>query len=299
MTWFNRFVFTGLFACAVPWARPQANLSPPLPSGQIAPSNSATQSDSVPQSGLVAVKKNTQKSSSVSNVRSMLATGSVPGESQGLCFQRGIGWQRIPQNSVDFTHKTSPVGGSTSTTEVGVSSSGMGQVSQDQCAGIMTNVVARGAVVEDIVAGKQSNAADSNIRTTNANFGVQNWLNADTLLNPASSLAATRLTMGLSPNLTDSKHFSHGTGQSSSENSIQELEGHAYLSPIKLRKMMRNAPDLETRLRLRRLLEKLNDEQKRKSGNSTDNRLPLKNKTSQAMPSDTNTNTNLGSHVDQ
>jgi hypothetical protein len=294
MALFRSLVFIGFVACAVPWAQPQANLPSPLPSGPISPSDSAIQSGSAPQSGPVTVKKKTQKPSSVSNVRSKLATGSVPGESQGLCFQPGIGWQRVPQNSVDFTHNTSPVGGSTSRTEVGASSSGMSQVSQDQCAGTMTNASARGAVVENIVAGKQSHAADSNIRTTNENVGVQNWLDADTVLNPSSSLAATRLTMGLSASLTDSKHFSHGTGPSSSESSVQEFESHAYVSPIKLRKMMRSAPDLETRLKLR----KLSEDQKRKSGISTDHRQSLKNKTSQAIPSNASTNTNLSSHPD-
>jgi hypothetical protein len=301
MTLFRRLVFIGFVACGVPWAQPQSNakLPPPSLSGQIAPSDNAIPSGSAPQSGLVSVKKNTQKSSSVNNVRSMLATGSVPGESQNLCFQPGIGWQRIPQNSDNSMPKTSPVGGSTGTTEVSGSSSGVVQMGPDQCPGIMTNELAPGAVVEDIGADKQSQAANSNIRTTNANFGVQNWLNADTLSNPASSLTATRLTMGLRPSLIDSKHFSQGTGRSSSENSVQELEGHAYISPIKLRKMMRDAPDLETRIRLQRLLQRLNDEQKRKSGSFTNNRLQLKNKTSQAIPSNTSTNTNSGLHADQ
>jgi hypothetical protein len=303
MTLFRKLVFIGFVACGVPWAQPQSNpkLPQPVSSGQIAPSDSeiqsgsAPQSGSVPQSGPVAVgKKKTQKSSSVSNARSMLATGTVPGESQDFCFQPGIGWQRVPQNSVEFTQKTSAVGSSTNTPEVSASPSALNQISQDQCPGIITNASARGAVVENIVAGKQSHSSDSNIRTTNANFGVQNWLDVDTLLNPASSSAATRLTMGLSTNLTDSKHFSQGTGPSSSANSVQEFESHAYISPIKLRKMMRNAPDLETRLRLRRLEE----EQKRESDISTDNRLPLKNKTSQTMPRKTSSNIYLGSHAD-
>jgi hypothetical protein len=292
MALFRKLVFIGFVACAVSWGQPQATL-PPLPTGPIAPSDSAIQSGSAPQSGPEAVKKKTQKSSGVSNFRTTLATGSVPGESQNVCFQPGIGWQRAPQNSVDSTPKTSPVGSSTSTTEVGASSSGMSQVSPDQCAGIMTNASTR-VDVENVIADKQSHA-DSNIRTTNANVGVQNWLDADTLLNPSSSLAATRLTMGLSANLTDSKHFSQGTGPSSSANSVEEFESHAYVSPIKLRKMMRSAPDLETRFKLRRL----NEEQKRKSHGSTGTRLPLKNETGQAMSNNASTNANFGSHPDQ
>jgi hypothetical protein len=301
MTLFRKLVFIGFVACGVPWAQPQSN--PKLPqsasSGQIAPSDSAIPSDSAPQSGLVGVKKNTQNSSSVSNVRSVLAAGSLPGQSQSSCFQPGIGWQRIPQSSDNSMPKTSLVGSSTRTTEVSGSSSVVGQTGPDQCPGIMTNALAHGAAAENIGADKQSQDANSNIRTTNANFGVQNWLNADTLLNPASSSSATRLTMGLGQDLPGSKHFSQGTGPSSSKNSAEELEGHAYISPIKLRKMMRDAPDLETRIRLQRLLQRLNDEQKRKSGSSTDNRLPLKNKTSQAISSNTSTNANSGSHTDQ
>jgi len=292
MAFFRRLVFIGVIACAVPWAPSQAKL-PSLPSGQIAPSDSAIPSGTAPESGLVAVKKNAQQSSSASNVRGMLATGSVRGESQGLCFQPGIGWQRVPQTFVSSTQKTSPVGSSTRTTAVSAASAGMNQVSQDQCAGIMTKATAQGAIAEDIVAGKQPHAADSNIRTTNANLGVQNWLDTDTLLNPASSSAATRLTMGLSPDLPGSKHFSQGAGPGSSASSIEEFQGHAYVSPIKLRKMMRNAPDLETRLKFRRLSE----EQKRKSGRSTDKQL--RSKTSQAMPSKTNTNSDLGSQTAQ
>lgn len=159
----------------------------------------------------------------------------------------------------------------------------------------MTNALARGAVVEDIVADKQSQAASSNIRTTNVNFGVQNWLDADTLLNPASSSSATRLTMGLGQDLPGGKHFSSRAGPSSSASSVKELEGHAYVSPIKLRKMMRNAPDLETRLRLRRLSE----EQKKQAGISTDNHGLLKNKPNQTMPSDANTKNKLDSRTDQ
>jgi hypothetical protein len=310
MALFRRLVFVGLFACAVPvsWIQAQssANLLPPLPLGQVAPSDSAIQSGASFQSGLVAVKKNTQKSSGVSNVRSTLASGSVPGKSRGLCFQPGIGWQRLPQSFDSSAQKTSLVGSSTATETgappLGSNSgtanalpSGAGQANLDQCPGIMASATAPAAVVETMVTGEQSKAANSNLRTTNANFGAQDWLNVNTLLNPASSTASTRLTMGLSSSLSISKHFSQGTEPNPSADSVQEFEAHAYVSPIKLRTMMRSAPDLETRLKLQRLSE----EQKKRSGKSTDKRSLPKNKENQSMSNNASASTDLGSHPDQ
>jgi hypothetical protein len=269
MTWFHRFVFTGLFAVSALWAQTHSNAKLPSTSlsGQIAPSDSAIQSSSTQQSALVAIKKNTQKSN-VNNVKSILATGSVQGGSRGLCFQPGIGWQHIPQGSVNSSQITSFEEGSARATEMSASSPGVGQPGQDQCPGIMTNELVRGAIVENTITDKQPLATDSNIRTTDANFGMQNLLNANTLLNPASSAASTQLKMGLNSGLPDSGHFSQGTGLSPFENSIQAFEGRAYVSPIKLREMMRSAPDLETRLKLRRLSRKLSEEQKRRSDKS-------------------------------
>lgn len=281
MTWFNRLVFIGLFAFAVPWAQPQANLLPLLPSGQIAPSDSAIQSGSVAQSGFMAPKKDTQKPSSVSNIRSMLATGSVPAESQGLCFQPGIGWQRLPRTSNNSAQKTSPTGSSIAAdtdTAVHTLPSGVEEANSDLCAGNMAGAIARSAAVKNIVASEQSQSANSN-RPSDASFGVEDWLNADTLLNPASSSASTRLMVGLASSLSTSKHFIQGAEGSYS---IQEFETHSYVSPIKLRRMMRSAPDLETRLKLRRLTEKV----EKKSGKSGTGRASLKNNENQSRSND-------------
>ena len=52
-------------------------------------------------------------------------------------------------------------------------------------------------------------------------------------------------------------HLSSGARADVSSGRIADLESHAYISPIKLRIMIRNAPDLETRIKLQELQEKL------------------------------------------
>jgi hypothetical protein len=243
---FRRVAFAGLFACAVPVLLAQAQSDADSPSTSI--------------SGQIARKKVAAKPSGASITRSTLASG----ESQDVCFQRGIGWLRIPQSSMTSMQRTSAMGSSAATQAgasppgsesgtVSVLPSGTHQTKLDQCAGIPTSA-ASGAAIETMAADGQSKGANSDMRTTDANAGAQNWLQADTLLNPASGAASTRLTMGLTSSFSSSKHFSHGT-PGSSTNSIQEFETQAYISPIKLRRMMRNAPDLETRFKLRELSE--------------------------------------------
>jgi hypothetical protein len=61
--------------------------------------------------------------------------------------------------------------------------------------------------------------------------------------------------------------FSQRAGSGDSLQAVQEVRTHAYISTIKLRWMMRNAPDLETRLKL----QELNDELKKKPVKPLDN----------------------------
>jgi hypothetical protein len=309
MVWFRRVVFAGLVACAVrvPLAQTQssANLSPSSISGSVAPSDSATQSGSSLQSGLVAGRKNTLKSTGASSARSMLASGSDPGEAQGACFQPGFGWQRRPQTSANSTRQTSAQGSDAATlargSSVGAKSgtvnalpSGAGQSNLDQCPGIMTSATAPGAVAETSVVGEQSKTANSDIRDTSANAGTKDWLKADTLLNPAGSIASTQLTMGLTSGLS-SKHSSSGTGPNASASSIQAFETRAYMSPIKLRRMMRSAPDLETRLKLRELSERQTQKTK-KANKSTEGCSPHKINGNQSTSNSLSDNADPGAH---
>jgi hypothetical protein len=242
MVSFHIAVFAGLFTCIVPvpllHAQSSANLPSPSPSGQVAPSDSAVQSGPVSQSTLVAGKKNTSKSSSASSTRGMLASGSVTGESQDVCFQLGVGWQRLPQTAVNSARQTSAVGSNTATQGAGSTIGGnpstlnilpSGANQSDQCPGIMISSTPPGAVVGTMVAGKQS----------------QN-----------------------------------------SSMSVQEFETHAYISPIKLRRMMRNAPDLETRLKLR----EISGKQKKGSSKSVNNQSLRKVKGNQSS-NNTSSNT--------
>lgn len=306
MTLLGRFVFIGLVVYSASWVQAQSNIqSPqPFPSGQIAPSDSAT--PSISQAESEAGKRYTQQSpggKNRNNIRSMLASGGDSGKSSGLCFQPGVGWQRIPQNSLDSAPKISSAGSNAVASEMSTSansnglSSKMNQINSDQCPSSLTDALAHGALIENKT-GEQPQATDSNMRTNSMNSGAQDWLDANTLLNPSSSLTSTRLTMGLGSNLSSGKHFSQGAEPNSSSDSVQQFESHAYISPIKLRRMMRNAPDLETRLKLRRLSEK----QKKKSKEPAEDHSLFKDEKSQAKssrPQDTDTRSNSDSHVDK
>jgi hypothetical protein len=85
------------------------------------------------------------------------------------------------------------------------------------------------------------------------NAGAQDWLRANSVLNPASGAASQRLTMGLTSMPTDGTHVLAGSRSGVSAAQVNGLKAHAYVSSLALRRMMRSAPDLETRIKLQEL----------------------------------------------
>jgi hypothetical protein len=68
--------------------------------------------------------------------------------------------------------------------------------------------------------------------------------------NPVSSRSATK------PVPHSAVSLSQVAGSGDSADAVRTFGNHAYISPIKLRRMMRNASDLETRLKLQQLSNK-------------------------------------------
>jgi len=241
-------------------------------SGQIAPS------DGVPSSGMVlggnppTSKTGTRKSAGTGNLRGSLSMGAIPGVPSHLCFQPGIGWQPVSMQAFGDTDKSSTpdtpgsrgsgtieakgsvTGGSSK--PVYAQPSGTRQATSNDCPGMLTNSMTPGAAMNEMTMGKESQARMS-VRSTNMNAGAQNWLQANSALNPASSTASRRLMMGLTTMPTGGTHVAERTGSGLAAAQTNRLKTHVFVSSIELRRMMRQAPDLQTRIELQELQDRL------------------------------------------
>jgi hypothetical protein len=111
------------------------------------------------------------------------------------------------------------------------------------------------------------------------NAGAQDWLRANSVLNPASGAASQRLTMGLTSMPAGGRHVSAGSQPAVSEAQINGLKAHAYVSSVELRRLMRSAPDLETRIELQELQDNLAKKSRISTATSTKDKTtkqPLK-----------------------
>ena len=143
---------------------------------------------------------------------SVRALGRVAGESSTLCFQPGVGWQRVPDAAgASAGH---PKEKAASPGIAGAHPFGTSQGISGQCGGLSKSSIA----VEE---SKPASAVSS----------------------PSTTKPVSHSAVSLSP----------VAGSGNSEDAVQAFGKHAYISPIKLRRMMRNAPDLETRLKLQEL----------------------------------------------
>ena len=304
MGWFRSLFFAGLFACfasaQLMLAQSDADLPQPSTSVSTIPSNSADQSNSIAQPELTTGRKKSPKSAHAggSSKRSMLASGVVPGESQYLCFQPGVGWRRAPQavmNSTGHLTATSATGSSTGIQTGGSAAgpdsgtanaipSGARQTKSDQCAGSVTGAAASRSAMNALMAGAQTQPEYSNVPTMNMNAGAQNnELQVNSGLNLEHGLASPGSEMGAHSGLDNSKRVSQHAGTSVSTDSGSNFGYHAYINPIQLRKEMWNAPDLETRLRLQKLI----DGQKKKLRKDSDRKKQMdtrQDRPDQSMP---------------
>jgi hypothetical protein len=200
------------------------------------------------------VSRQTRKSG---NSRSSPATGAIPGALPGLCFQPGVGWQRIPLEAPGVpaklgTHASTGLEASGSTSvanpqSIDAQSSSAKPARSSGCAGIATNQKA-------LIAG----------------------VGKSTILNHPGSIRSAGLTKpGTVPSLqVNSPHHAKGSADlgmtpsamppastySGSEaepdaraDQVGDRAFHAYISSIKLRRLIRNTPDFRTRIKLQQL----------------------------------------------
>lgn len=182
--------------------------------------------------------------------------GAIPNGSPGLCFQPGIGWQRVPMgkpngsnipgcgtsNNIEATKSTA----TESLESVYVQHSGSKQA------------IAPGIEMESATTGSRSQAvAPSGSRSINA--GALASLSGTLPSNPASGATSGRRTMAMSSMSFGGMHFSSEPKPEISAERVKDLGSHAYVSPITIRRMIRNTSDLQTRIKLQELQSKLSN----------------------------------------
>ena len=243
MTKVHRFVFVTLLALLVASASARAQSGGAASSGK--PSSGAALQEAQP-----AVVTTAKKSG---NKRSMIAGASAQGGLR-LCFQPGVGWQRVPLSAVGGARDTSESGssGGTGVKESTLSGtaksayaqpSGASQATNTECPGSSPSAAASGTSVDSHAQSMTS------IDSTGMNKGAQGRLGANSAINPASTGSPLSGTMG--------RTSMTARGESAFGASTNGVKNQAYTSSIELRRMIRSAPDLQTRMRLQRLQDNL------------------------------------------
>jgi len=235
-------------------------------SAQDVPSNGSSASAKVMQSGQFNTQNGTRKPVYAEAVKGSLTKGAIPGQLPRLCFVSGIGWKLIPISPLSNTEKVSTNGtqggggpggvGADAATVGGGSTVADARASRAKqsngCPGTLINTMAPGNAIDYWIAGKHTQEMAPE-RATSMNAGVENWLQAGSVLNPAGNTANQRLMMGLASMPNRGTDLSAKNRLIVSAARINGMKDRAYESSIELRRRMRSAPDLATRIKLQEL----------------------------------------------
>jgi hypothetical protein len=221
-----------------------------------APEASPQTAQSGPPTRQVALRK----TGKLRNNGSSPATGATPGAMPGLCFQPGVGWQSIHPEApgVPATPGTNgsiglEVSRSTSVANAqsihGRSSSAK-QAYAAECAGNSINKKALGAGVEKFTIlnrPQTMRSAGSTKPSTVTSLHVNSpyYANGSAGLEPVGMMPSA-----LPPTPT---YFASEAEPDARSDQVGVRAFHAYISSIKLRRLIRNAPDFRTRIKLQQL----------------------------------------------
>jgi hypothetical protein len=174
-----------------------------------------------------------RKAAKAGNIRGTLTTGTISKESPLLCFRPGIGWQRVPAGRL----------------------SGADTPGCDTSSNIEAT---ESATAESSESGNHGQATASG-GATRMNAGTLASLSGTSLFNPASSAGSGRRMVPPGSMPSGSTHRASGSEPGVSADQVKDLKSHAYVSSITVRRMMRNASDLQTRIKLQELQSKLSN----------------------------------------
>jgi hypothetical protein len=179
------------------------------------------------------------------NSRSSPSPGSIPGASPGLCFYPGVGWRSSlteqPSESAAQDAHTSmglEIGGSSGAANpqsVYARLSSAKQAHAAQCDGILTDKRAPEAEAKKLTILDHPSTIRSVGSTKPGSAGLKPvWMT------PSATPSAA-------------KHFGPEAGPDERSGQVSDRTFHAYISSIKLRRSIRNAPDFRTRIKLQQL----------------------------------------------
>jgi hypothetical protein len=196
-----------------------------------------------------------------------------------LCFFPGIGWQSVDVPAVGETEMRKSTAGSVWASAHSRRAGG-GEASDKGCPGSFANAAAQG-----LSTGSRAKPTAS-IGLGTVNTGMNDSFIANPVINPANGSAYERSVLGVSSMLAGSANkstsaivsrrniLSLSSTPTASANILgaepNSIKFKAYASSADLRRMIRNAPDLETRLKLRRVRRRLEESKRRSSTDSSE-----------------------------
>jgi hypothetical protein len=212
-----------------------------------APEASPQTTPSSPPANQAAVRKAGKAGSS----RSSRARNSIAAPSLGLCFQPGVGWQRnlTGQPSGSATQSASASGGGAKPPSVDASLLSANQPHSAKCGGILTDKKEPGAGVEtSAILSPNQTIPSAASRKSGAVTSLQ-----VTPLHPSDSAGLNSIRTTPSAMQSTPTHVASDAGPDAYSDLVGERAFHAYISPVKLRRLIRNAPGFRTRMKLEQL----------------------------------------------
>jgi hypothetical protein len=211
---------------------------------------------------------NSGKTAKAGNIRRSENTRAIPKESPLLSFQPGIGWRRVPLGKLSGAG--SPGSGNSDKVDALRSAAGANPQSVYAPHNTAKQELAPELAMEDVTTGNHAKT-ESFAHSTSVNLGSLAALPGNTLFSPAMGAASGRRRMAMTSVPSDSQHLSAGTEPGVSSGPVRDLQSHAYISSILLRRMIRTAPDLQTRIKLQELQNKLSNQSHTAKVNSRGN----------------------------
>ena len=249
-------------------ATAQANVNPTVETGPVVPSDSMRPYNG----GHLAINAEPLRGSAL--------TRTLQGGTSRLCFEPGIGWQSIPISapvSMEMLNvRSSSMGSVAGRPETKDSASNSGSRSksarslgantavENGCPTRLTNIPASRAI-SDVISADRVRSITS-VPSTRINSRASKWLDIGSSTNPAGNATSQRHFVSFGSVPIGNNHFAARSTSSISADEVTALKSRAYLSPIKLRRMIRNAPDLQTRIELRELRDRLTKRPHKVSG---------------------------------
>jgi hypothetical protein len=182
-----------------------------------------------------------------------------------LCFRSGSGWRRVPttelstpdipskDSSGNIGANRSAAGGETKYVDTKPASAK--PTASNECPEMPFGTIKPVALLGDVTTSNHVSAMSS-APSTEVSPETLAPFPGTSLLGPPSGVASGRPTRAPGSMPSGRTYLATGSESDVSAEQVKVLKSHAYVSSITLRRMMRNASDMETRIKLRELQSK-------------------------------------------